>query len=68
MYTAFDEVQKEKQQGSYLRRLSSSRPALGVLEDGQDGHATKHEQEDDLRIMQHFARDFIERSKEMDSL
>ena len=68
MYPVFDEFQKRKQYGPDCRRLSLSRPVLEGSEEGQEGHATKNEEEEDLRIMQHFVRDLIGRSEDMDPL
>ena len=68
MYPVFDEFQKRKQYGPNERRLSPSRPTLEGREEGQEGHATKNEEEEDLRIMQHFVRDLIERSEDVDPL
>jgi len=68
MYPVFDEFQKRKQYGPNWKKLSSSRSTLEGREEGQEGLATKNEEEEDLRIMQHFVRDLIERSEDMDPL
>ena len=58
MHPALDEFQKRKQQGPAELRSSPSRLTPKDREDGQEGNAT--DGEDDLRIMEHFVRGFIE--------
>lgn len=67
MYPVCDEVQERKESVSIKKRLSPSRPAPEGTEKGREANATKNEEED-LRIMQHFVRDFIERSGNTDPL
>ena len=59
MNPAIDELQKRKQYGPNEKRLSLSCLTLEGRADGQEGNMPK-DGEDDLRIMQHFVRDFIE--------
>jgi len=67
MHLTVQEVQ-EKRQESGSNGTSASRQPL-TLESRRDentANIAKNEQEEDLRIMQHFARDFIERSVNVD--
>ena len=59
MNPAIDELQKRKQYGPNEKRLSLPCLTLEGRADGQEGNMLK-DGEDDLRIMQHFVRDFIE--------
>lgn len=67
MYPVIDELRKAKEYGPNDRRLSPSRPVLEGREEGQNGNGAEND-EDDLRIMQHFVRDLVERSEDGDSL
>jgi len=67
MYPGVDESQNRKQHGPQWRRLAALRPLPKGREEGQESRATKNEEED-LRIMQHFVRDLIERSQDRDPL
>jgi hypothetical protein len=69
MHTAVNEFQERRRQSMpNQRRLSMSRPTVETGEQGHEADARKSEQEDDLRIMQHFAREFIERSGNAEQL
>ena len=59
MHPALDEFQKRKQQGPAELRSSPSRLTPKNREDSEEGNATEDGQ-DDLRIMEHFVRGFIE--------
>jgi len=67
MYPAVKESQNGKPHVSQSRRLALLRPMLQRREDGQVGQAATGG-EDDLRIMEHFVRNFIERSRDEDPL
>jgi len=60
MYPVVDESQNRKEYSSHPRRLAPPRPTPQVREEGQGGHAARDE-EDDLRIMQHFVTNLIDR-------
>ena len=63
MYPVVDESQSRN--GRQKRRLIPPRPMPQGREERQESHPTENEGED-LRIMQHFVRDLIERSQDAD--
>lgn len=60
MYPLVEESQNRKEYGRHFRRLAPPRPIPPAREEGAESHAMRDD-EDDLRIMQHFVRDLIER-------
>ena len=68
MYPAVNEFQQRRQSVSHERRFSLSPPAGESRAEGQEADAKKDGHEEDLRIMEHFARGFIERSANTDQL
>ncbi len=66
MYPAVKESQNRKPHVPQSRALALLRPVPQGRKDGQADQAA--EGEDDLRIMQHFVRGFIERSRDKDPL
>jgi hypothetical protein len=63
MYPVVDESQNRKEYRSHRRRSAPPCPTPLGREEGQ-GARVATDEEDDLRIMQHFARNLIERSQE----
>ena len=63
MYPAVEESQRRKEYSLYLRRLAPQRAMPEGTEEKEESRAARGE-EDDLRIMQHFARNLIERSQD----
>ena len=68
MYPRFEEFQETREPISNERRFSRMRALPERREEGAEADATRHEMEEDLRIMQHFARDFVERSESADNV
>ena len=60
MYPAVEESQDRKEYSPYLRRLAPQRPRPKGTEEKEESRAVRGE-EDDLRIMQHFVANMIER-------